>query len=267
MNPLNIFYYLSIFLAGLCLGSFLNVIIYRVPLKLSVVTPPSSCPHCEKRLKTLDLVPLFSYLLLRGQCRYCQAKINARYPAVELYTGLLFVFTFYYFGLNLKALFYSGFLYLLTAICFIDLKHRLIPNSLVAAGVIYAVVLELPALLNLIFPVHPLLLTGLEPLDALLGFLTGGGLLLAVYFLSRGGMGAGDVKLVAMIGLFTGLRGVAIVLFLSFLFGALTGLTLMALKKLTRKDALPFAPFLALAAAIEIFLGSQIWLWYINLFA
>ena len=262
-----LFLYLVIFIIGLCFGSFLNVVIYRIPRNLSLINPPSSCPSCHKRLGAAELIPLLSFIFLRGRCLGCGATISARYPAVELFCGLLFFVLFRHFGFNCSALFYLTLLYLLTAISLIDIEHQLVPNSLISAGLLAGVILQLPTLLSFWFRVNPVLLTGREPLDALLGFLAGGAVLLAVVLLSRGGMGAGDVKLIAMIGFYTGLRGVATVLLLAFLSGAVTGLVLVATGRLTRKSALPFAPFLALGALVEVFLGRQLWHWYINLFS
>lgn len=265
MNTPTAFLLFMIFLAGLSFGSFLNVIVYRLPARKSIVKPPSSCPTCEKQLGPVDLIPLVGYILLRGRCRYCGVYISLRYPLVELLTGLLFLFTFYHFGFNLSALFYLVLLYLLLAISLIDLEHRIVPNTLVGTGLTVAAVLQIPSLAAAVFAVPEVLIIGRPISDALLGMLAGGGVLLLVFIISRGGMGAGDVKLIAMIGFFVGLSGTAVVILLAFLFGALVGVTFMILGKLTRKDALPFAPYLALAAFIQVFWGEQIWHWYINL--
>ncbi|MBW6464789.1 MAG: A24 family peptidase [Firmicutes bacterium] len=252
------------FLTGLSFGSFLNVIVYRLPLRKSIATPPSSCPSCSSRLGFVDLIPLFGYLVLHGHCRYCGVKISIRYPLVEMSVGLLFLFTFLKFGFTMTAFYNLTLLYLLTAIALIDLEHRIVPNTLVATGLILGLLMQLPSIFSYWFNVSPVYLTGRSPVDALLGFLAGGAVLLIVFIVSRGGMGAGDVKLIAMIGFYAGLRGTALVLLLAFLFGALVGLTFMALGRLTRKDALPFAPYLSLAAYIQVFWGDLIWNWYIN---
>lgn len=265
MNTPTVFLLFMTFLAGLSFGSFLNVIVYRLPAHKSIVKPPSSCPSCEKQLGPVDLIPLVGYILLRGRCRYCGVSISIRYPIVELLTGLLFLFTFYHFGFNLSALFYLTLLYLLLAISLIDLEHRIVPNTLVGTGFAAALILQIPSLAAAVLAVPEVLITGRPISDALFGMLAGGGVLLLVFIISRGGMGAGDVKLIAMIGFFVGLSGTAVVLLLAFLFGALVGVTFMILGKLTRKDALPFAPYLALAAFIQVFWGEQIWHWYINL--
>jgi len=265
MNYPGIFLLIIAFLTGLCFGSFLNVLVYRLPLKKSIVAPPSSCPSCAARLSLVDLIPLFGYMLLRGRCRYCGAKISARYPLIELTIGLLFLFMFLKFGLTMKAFYNLTLLYLLIGITLIDLEYRIVPNTLVAAGLILGALMQLPNIFSYWFEISPSLLT--EPFfnDAVLGFLVGGALLLIVFLVSRGGMGAGDVKLIAMIGYFVGLRGTALVLLLAFLFGALVGVTFMLLGRLTRKDALPFAPYLSLATFIEVFWGELIWNWYMNL--
>jgi len=254
-----------LFAFGLCFGSFLNVIVYRLPLKLSIVNPPSSCPACKTRLSVIDLIPLFGYLYLKGKCRYCSAAISIRYPLVELFTGLLFVAVFYRFGFSVASFFYLALLYILLAVTLIDLEHRIVPNALVAVGLIIGFLFYLPMLLSLITTVPAWLLINRQPLDALLGFIVGGGLLLIIILVSRGGMGAGDLKLMAMIGLFVGLRGVAVVLLAAFIFGALVGVTMMLSGRATRKSALPFAPYLALATVLEVFWGEAIWNWYINL--
>jgi leader peptidase (prepilin peptidase) / N-methyltransferase len=261
----NLLMLLILFAFGLCFGSFLNVIVYRLPHKLSIVTPPSSCPACKTRLSFFDLIPLLSYLWLKGKCRYCSASISIRYPLVELLTGLLFVAVFYRFGFSATGLFYLVLLYLLLAVTLIDLEHRIVPNPLVAAGLITGLIFYLPVLLSLVTEIPPWILIDRLPLDGLLGFLIGGGLLLIIILVSRGGMGAGDMKLMAMIGLFVGLRGVAVVLLAAFIFGALVGIAMMLLGQATRKSALPFAPYLALATVVEVFWGEAIWNWYINL--
>ncbi len=265
MNYPGIFLLSIAFLTGLCFGSFLNVLVYRLPLKKSIVAPPSSCPSCTARLGLVDLIPLFGFMLLRGRCRYCGAKISALYPLVELTVGLLFLFVFLKYGLTMTAFYHLTLLYLLIGITLIDFEHRIVPNTLVAAGLILAALMQLPNLFSYWFELPHGLLAGTSLIDAILGFLVGGALLLIVFLVSRGGMGAGDVKLIAMIGLFVGLRGTALVLLLAFLFGALVGVTFMLLGRLTRKDALPFAPYLSLAAFIEVFWGELIWNWYMNL--
>jgi leader peptidase (prepilin peptidase) / N-methyltransferase len=253
------------FAFGLCFGSFLNVIVYRLPLKLSIVAPPSSCPACKTRLGFFELIPLLGFFLLRGRCRHCGVKISVRYPLVELFTAILFVTVFCRFGFTFHALFYLVLLYILFAVTLIDFEHRIVPNSLVAAGTICAIIFHLPAIVNYFAYIPGNLLLTISPLDAVAGMALGAGLMLIIILVSRGGMGAGDLKLLGMIGLFVGLRGVAVVMLAGFIFGALVGIFLMITGRATRKDALPFAPYLALATVVEVFWGEALWSWYINL--
>lgn len=255
-----------IFVTGLCFGSFANVIIYRLPRKQSIARPPSSCPFCGKRLGFWELVPLLGYLLIRGRCRGCRAGVSVRYPAVELLTGSIFVLVYTRFSLALDFFVYATLLFLLLVIAVIDLEHRIVPNSLVAAGLIAGVIYFTPGILNYFTAVHPLLLSSQNPVDALSGFLLGTTIMLVIFLVSRGGMGAGDIKLMALIGLFVGLRGTALVLMIGFLLGAITGIFFLVTGKLSRKDALPFAPFLALGALVQVMAGEQIWEWYTNIF-
>ncbi len=261
----NLTAYIIIFIAGLCFGSFLNVVVYRLPQHKSLVEPPSSCPSCGSMLGIIDLIPLLGYLLLKGRCRKCAVKISPRYPLVELTVGALFTLIFHSFGFTLDTVFYMILVFILLAVALIDLEHRIVPNTLVAAGLAGAALLFIPALLNIWLELPADLILERELLDAGGGFLLGGTVMLIILLVSRGGMGAGDMKLMALIGLYVGLRGTAVVMLLGFFFGAVIGLTGMALGKLTRKDALPFAPYLSLAALIQVLWGEAIINWYINL--
>ncbi len=264
MDQYNLFIYIIIFLVGLCFGSFLNVIVYRLPGKISLVQPPSSCPVCKNTLGIVELIPLLGYLILRGRCRHCGVKISPRYPLVELGTGILFFLVFFYFGLTVNALFYLILLFLLLSIALIDLEHRIVPNTLVAAGLAAGFLFYIPAAAALWFNLPSWMVVERTIIDAATGFLAGGAVMLLIFIVSRGDMGAGDLKLMVMIGLYVGLRGTAVVLLLSFFLGALVGLTFMAIGKLTRKDALPFAPYLSIATLIQVLWGEPIWSWYIN---
>ncbi len=254
-----------LFLTGLCFGSFLNVLVYRLPQNLSITKPPSNCPACGKTLGVLELIPVIGYLIIKGHCRNCNVKVSLSYPLFEILTGLIFVFTLLVFGLGMDFFIHITLLYLLLAISRIDLEHKIVPNSLVAAGLILGFLYYGPQLLLYLFQVPDYLISTRSWLDALTGMLTGGAVMLIIFIASKGGMGAGDIKLMALIGLYLGLQGTATVLMLGFIFGALTGIVFMIAGKLTRKDALPFAPFLSLAAYIHIFWGEQIWNWYTSL--
>ncbi|HSW35551.1 MAG TPA: prepilin peptidase [Candidatus Limnocylindrales bacterium] len=265
MPPYDLFMYALFFTTGLCFGSFLNVIIYRVPRQLSLISPPSRCPSCNHRLGFLELIPLLGYLLLKGRCRHCQVQISPRYPLIELATGLLFVLVYQLFNVTFEGFGYLVLLFILLGVALIDLDHRIVPNTLVAAGLLTGAVMHIPALASYLFFIPPWLLAIRPWSDALLGLLLGGGVMLVIILVSRGGMGAGDLKLMALIGLFVGLRGAAVTMMLAFMLGGLTGITLMMIRKVGRKDAVPFAPFLSLAALMQVVWGEQIWTWYNNL--
>lgn len=255
---------LIIFLLGLAVGSFLNVCIYRLPAGESVVSPPSHCRACGVRLGPADLIPVLSYILRRGRCRSCGAPFSARYALVELATGALFVWCFFVSGLGpslIKALILTSFLVVITLI---DFDHQLIYDKvliwLAGAGVA----------INLSFAYTPLwgssitLPVGL--LDMLLGGLVGGGLLLAIAIVTRGGMGGGDVKFAAALGLWFGWQQTLLTLFLSFLAGGLGGGALLLLRLRKRKDLIPFGPFIAAGAFAALLYGPDIIAWYMRHF-
>jgi len=262
--------YFMVFLPGLLIGSFLNVVIHRMPREESIVFPPSHCPSCRKRLGFIELIPLLGYLFLRGRCRACGAGINLRYPLVELATGLLFVSVYHHFGITPEGVAYLFLLCILLAVFFTDLEHRRVPNILVVVCLGVGLLWQLLQLVSLwistqIFPAMPVIPA--PPLSlgqALLGLALGGGVMLLIMILSRGGMGAGDVKLMALLGFYVGVPGTLLVFFLSFLAGGLVGVVLLLFKLKRRKDALPFAPFIVVAALIEIFWGNELWQWYLQ---
>ncbi len=253
-----------IFLLGLAVGSFLNVCVYRLPAGESVVSPPSHCRACGVRLGPADLIPVLSYILRRGRCRSCGAPFSARYAVVELATGALFAWCFFVFGLGpslIKALVLTSFLVVITLI---DFDHQLIYDKvlvwLAGAGVA----------INLSFAYAPLwgsavtLPVGL--LDMLLGAFVGGGLLLAIAVATRGGMGGGDVKFAAALGLWFGWQHTLLALFLSFLAGGLGGGVLLLLRIRKRKDLIPFGPFIAAGAFVALLYGPDIVAWYAGRF-
>jgi len=240
-------------LFGLFIGSFLNVCIYRIQKGESIVWPPSHCPKCTKALMPWDNIPVISYLILKGRCRYCTEPISVRYPVVELLSALLAVSLLYRFGVSVTFLIYYLWACVLLIITFIDLDIQIIPDRLSLGGIVVGllVVYWLPVTYK----------------DALIGLILGGGLLLAIiygyYFLTKKeGMGGGDVKLLAMIGVFTGWQGVLFTVFASSLMGTMVGIPWGLLKKGTLKAAIPFGPFLALGALIYVFWGQYLIDWY-----
>lgn len=238
------------FLAGLVVGSFLNVCIDRLPRGQSIVNPPSHCESCGRRLTAYDLVPVLSYVWLRGRCRYCGAAISPRLPLVELITALLFAYVGYIYGLSLQLI--PGLLYvaLFTIIFVVDLERGLILNVVTYPGMALAVAAS---------PLWP----GVGLWGSLLGGGVGFAVLLLLYFVFRGGMGAGDVKLAALIGFATGWPMVFLALFLAVVLGGVAAAFLILLKRKRRKDAIAFGPFLALGAMVTLVWGTQLLQWYL----
>jgi len=239
------------FILGLVTGSFFNVCIYRLPRKESVVFPPSRCPLCQTRLTPRDLVPLFSYLWLKGRCRYCQGRISWRYPAVELLTGLLFMMLYAHFGLNLLLVKYLILICFLMVISFIDLEYYLIPDRLILF------MLGMGILLNFF--------TRELPISSILwGVLVPAGILFLLAVLSKGGMGGGDIKLAGAAGLFLGWPQSLLALFLACFLGGIFGLILLIFHLKKRKDPLPFAPFLSGGIILTVFFGQVFLIWYFS---
>jgi leader peptidase (prepilin peptidase)/N-methyltransferase len=241
-------------LGGLIAGSFLNVVIARLPRGESLVRPRSRCAHCGAPVRAYDNVPVVSWLLLRGRCRDCGTAISARYPLVEALTAVLCVAVVAAKGADEDALPGLALVLVLVPVAFIDLQHRIIPNRLVLAGAVAAV-----ALVALAEP-------GDLPEHLIAGAAAGGFLLLALLAYPRG-MGMGDVKLAGMMGLYLG-AAVAPAMLAAFLSGTLVGLAVIARKgpREGRKTAVPFGPFLALGALVGLFAGPELIHWYSDTF-
>ena len=243
MMPFDYYFFLvSAFIIGSIVGSFLNVCIYRIPAEKSIVSPPSSCPQCGHRIRWFQNIPIISYLFLGGKCASCKVKISLRYPAIEALTGLLFVLVLYFFGFSLVTLVYWLFVAMLVVITFIDLDHQIIPDVISLPGIAVGFVCSF-------------LIPWLSWLDSLLGIIAGGGVLLSIAWLyallaKRDGMGGGDIKLLGMLGAFLGWKAVFPIIFISSLVGSVVGIPLMLLQKKDSKFAIPFGPFLALAAMV-----------------
>lgn len=244
--PLFIF-----FSAGLVFGSFLNVCAYRIPRGGSVLFPPSHCTVCGSRIKALDLIPLFNYVWLRGRCRFCGARISPSQPLVELFTALLFMAAFLSFGISpllIKALFLIS---LFIVISVIDIEHYIIPDKIIvfalSAGIIFVIFTREPAVIS-----------------ALEGFGASSLFLLLLAFISRGGIGGGDIKLAAVIGICLGWPDGTVAVILGCLLAGLAGLTLILLKVKSRKDVIPLGPFLGAGTLIAFHSGSEIISWYLK---
>src|SRR6056297_3790261 len=242
-----------IFISGLIIGSFLNVVIYRLPLKESIIFPSSHCPECGTKLKYSDLIPVLSYLSTKGKCRYCGEKIPIRYPIVELITALLFLLTFLKYGLNTEFIIFSVLIATLIVVSFIDIKHQIIPNEITFSFI------PLGIILSLIF-------NHITVLNSLLGFIIPAGLLLLIALIYKKGMGIGDVKLIGMIGVFIGWKYALISIFIGALIGSIYGIYMMLTDQMTRKTRIPFGPFISLGAVLMVLYGNILIDWYIGVF-
>jgi leader peptidase (prepilin peptidase) / N-methyltransferase len=297
-------YATSIFVLGLAFGSFLNVCIYRLPLGLSVVSPRSACPACKRPIAFYDNVPVLSWLILRGRCRHCKARISPRYLAIELLTAFLFLGCYAYFGFSLATLKYCVFGFLLLGLVFTDAETKLLPDKLtlsgIAVGLLFSLVVPvhdvasqfLPGVMNLPFS-DEIVAHLFSLIDSVLGaaagasFIYGAG---AAYLRWRGteGMGFGDVKLMAMVGAFLGLRLTILTIFAGSLAGSICGLgtvlivwikrthrfrrrlaSLQARRRgwqsaqvVYRHYQMPFGVFLGTMALVALLFGNQFLNWY-----
>lgn len=242
-------YTVVVFIFGIVFGSFFNVVGLRVPKKQSIAYPPSHCPSCERQLTAIDLLPVLSYVLLRGKCRTCKAKVSPIYPSMELLTGILFALAYVHFGLTAEFFVALLFISMLVCITVSDIAYMLIPNKI------------------LLFFL-PLLVVGriFSPLtpwwDSLLGAVVGFGMLYIVALLSRGGMGGGDIKLFFVIGIVLGTVKTLLTLAFASAIGLVIGIIVLRMTKKGRKTPVPFGPSIALAAIILYFYGEHIITWY-----
>lgn len=243
---------------GLCVGSFLNVVIARLPAGRSVISPGSACPRCGSAIAWYDNLPVLSYVLLRARCRACQNPISWRYPAVELICGMLFALAYLHFGPTSRLAAALVLLGALIAITGIDFDHQIIPDMLSIPGIAVGVLWSFAP-------------GGIGWRDSALGVLVGGGVFIAIILasslvLGQPGMGVGDVKLGAMLGAFLGWKLALLSILLSVLVGGPLAATLLATGRKARKDPLPFGPFLALGGMVSLFWGETLLAWYFGQF-
>ncbi len=258
--------YIIIFIFGAIIGSFLNVCIYRLPKGLSIVRPSSSCPSCGRHIKFYDNIPIVSYLLLGGRCRYCEAGISLKYPLVELVNAILYIVVFQRFGayFSWPVFVYFVFISSLVVITFIDFQYQIIPDSITLPGIIIGA-----ALGSTILP-DPFNSTGLLGFKAsLTGVFLGGGLfyLIAVVgtaVFKKEAMGGGDIKMMAMVGGVLGWKGVFLTTFFGSLFGSVVGIIIIALKGKEWGSRIPFGPYLALGSLLSLLFGQKFLMWYLH---
>lgn len=241
------------FLFGLCVGSFLNVVIARLPEGRSLLTPGSSCPRCAHAIRWHDNIPVLSWVWLGRKCRDCRISISWRYPAVELVTGLLFAYAVATQGLTPGLGAALVLVAALVAITVIDLDHQIIPDVISIPGTAVGFVASL-------LTGHP------RWLESLIGIVVGGGIFFLIIVASRGGMGGGDMKLGAMLGAFLGWKVLLVAVLSAVLLGGGVAIVLLVLGRKGRKDPVPFGPFLALGGLIGLFWGEGIIRWYLGAF-
>lgn len=244
--------YAYLFVIGLVFGSFFNVVGIRTADKQSIVTPRSHCPKCQHELRPLELIPVLSYLLQKGRCKQCQATISMKYPAFELLTACLFTISPMLVGWSKELLIALELISLIIIVAISDLYKMLIPNRV------------LLFFLGLIVITRFFIPTDLW-WDAYAGALLGFAILYIVALVSKGGMGGGDIKLFGVLGFFVGMKGIVLTLFLAAFFGMVFGLMLIVLKKVKRKQPIPFAPFIGIGVLISYFTQPYIWDFYLQL--
>lgn len=236
------------FLFGTAIGSFLNVLIYRLPIGKSIVKPGSFCPHCRKPIKWYENIPIVSFLLLGGKCSGCRKPISLRYPLVELFTGLIFLCLFIKFDLGVEFFFYLFFFCSLIVISGIDFSHQIIPDIISMPGIIIGIAFQL---LNSNVKL------------GLVGLFFGGGLILLIrviggWVYKKEVMGLGDVYLTAMIGAFVGFPFVLVAIFFAALSGSVMGILFIVSTKQNRESPIPFGPFLSIGGAGVILFHNQV---------
>ena len=243
---------ITFFIFGIVFGSFFNVVGLRVPLGEVFTNDRSRCPHCEQQLSAIELIPLFSFLLQKGKCRHCAAPIGLMYPIIELGTGLLFTFAYMQLGFTWELITVLLLISLAMILIVSDVRYMLIPNNILLSFLPLFIVLRI---------IHPLDPWWSSITGAVGGFL----LVMMIILVSRGGMGAGDMKLLGVLGIVLGLAKVLVTFFLACLVGAIVGMLLKGWNKLGKKQPIPFGPYLVLAALYTYFYGDGLIDWYLSL--
>lgn len=250
---MEVFFAIYLFIIGLVLGSFYNVVGWRIPAGYSIVKPRSACPNCQHVLGPLELIPVLSYLLQRGKCKSCGVSISPRYAIIEFLTGCLFLYSYIHFGFGGEFIVALTFMSLLMIITVSDVAYMLIPDKIVFS---FGALLLIERIFVPLTPWY----------DMVIGAGVGFCLLLAIAVVSNGGMGGGDIKLYAVIGLVLGWKLTLLSFFLATLFGAVGGGIGMVLGKVKRGNPIPFGPFIVMGTILTYFFGNSILEWYIGIF-
>lgn len=246
--------YILIVVLGLVIGSFLNVCIYRIPLEESIAFPPSHCAKCEHKLSPLDLIPIFSYIFIKGRCSYCNEKISIRYPLIESINTILYLIVYLKFGLTLIALKYCLLVSILIVIGMIDYDTQFVFTSTTVFG----------GIIGIIFIIIQAIVYKSGVLDLIIGGVVGFGIIGLIVFLTKG-MGEGDIEIAIVCGLFLGIKGILLGLFLSIIIGGIVGVIILALKLKKAKEKIAFGPFIAIGSLISMLWGTEILKFYWSL--
>ncbi|MEO0130165.1 MAG: prepilin peptidase [candidate division WOR-3 bacterium] len=252
---MGVFNRIFTFIIGLVFGSFFNVLIYRTPRGISIIKPSSFCPHCQKKIRFYDNIPLISFILLGGRCHFCKKPISLRYPIVELLTGFIFLFSYEKFNFSLKTISLIFLLSALLIIFFIDWEFQIIPDWLNYPGILFGFLFNMDKF----------------PLFSLYGIIAGVGSLLILRLIwlllrKKEAIGGGDIKMAGFLGSYFGYKNVLFIVFLGAFLGLIIFLILVAIRKRSIKDYIPFGSFLAISAVINFFWGEHLFYWYLNLF-
>lgn len=267
-TELQLFFRFIVFTMGLVVGSFLNVCIYRIPEKKSIVFPPSSCPDCEHNLSPKDMIPVLSYIFLKGKCRYCRNPISVQYSLVEFFTGIIWLLVYLRYGFSIETIALLFLFTLLIPVAIIDIRYMIIPNELVFTGFIGGLILSILHIFIRPFSLYESTLW----YSPFLGMISASGIIFIIALIALliyrndGGMGMGDVKLFIPIGMFLGWKLALLTLFLSIMIGGIVSIILLVLRIKNRKSAIPFGPFIIIATYITGLYGNDLIKWYINLF-
>lgn len=241
-----------LFVLGTIFGSFFNVVGLRLPKKQTITTDRSHCPNCQSQLSWYELIPIISYFIQAGKCRHCRTNISINYPIVELITGILFAYCYVMIGMNIELVKALLFISMSIIVVITDMRYMIIPNN------VLLFFLPLFIIMNVLSPLDPWW-------SAITGAIIGGAIIFIIILLSRGGMGAGDMKLFFVLGLVLGMKSTILALFLASIFGAVIGSVLLLLKIIRRKQPVPFGPFIILGALLAYFYGESIIEWYWNI--
>ncbi len=249
---MDMFWVIMLFLFGIIFGSFFNVVGLRLPKKIPFYHDRSFCPVCKRQLKWYELIPIFSFIIQRGKCRNCSAKISPIYPIIEMLTGLLFAFSYAQIGFQLELIIALLFISMLMIIFVSDITYMLIPNKILLFFLPFFIMLRILA------PLTPWY-------DAIIGAIVGFGLIALIIIVSQGGMGAGDMKLFGVIGIVLGWKKVLLAFFIAAFLGAIIGGILMVVDKVKKKQPIPFGPYIVVGALVSYFCGEQIITFYLSL--